>query len=81
MNENFKSLQKNLLDLVQNSNHNPERFFKQNAGDYAQHDKFLGIKVPDLRKLIKKFKSITLENILKLLQSPYNEHRLLALFF
>ncbi len=81
MNVNINFLKKHLLDLQQGSDYKSDRFFKKNSGDYAQQDKFLGIKVPDLRKLVKKIKDINLENILELLQSPYNEYRLLALFF
>jgi 3-methyladenine DNA glycosylase AlkD len=81
MNSSFNFLKKELLELEQKSQYKSDRFFKKNSGDYAHQDKFLGIKVPDLRKLVKEIKDINLENILELLQSPYNEYRLLALFF
>lgn len=55
-------------------------FFKTGPGAYAAHDRFLGIKVPDLRKIARRF-SPPLGAIEELILSPYNEERLLALFF
>ncbi len=77
----FGQLQTELIALTPISNNGSARFFKQGPGEYAEHDKFLGIKIPDLRKLAKSFKDIQQEDILILLKSPYNEYRLLALFF
>lgn len=81
MNENFKKLEQDLLLLAKKSEYDSARFFKQEPGSYAQHDLFLGIKVPDLRILVKKFKNVSYEDILLLLNSRYNEYRLLGLFF
>jgi 3-methyladenine DNA glycosylase AlkD len=53
-----------------------QRFFKTGKGEYAEGDKFLGIRVPDLRKCVKEYRDIPLE----LLRSPFHEARLLALF-
>ncbi len=56
------------------------RFFKTGKGTYGEHDKFLGMSMPDLRKLAKEHKDdITLEEIQKLLESEYNDERCLAL--
>jgi len=57
-----------------------QRFFKTGKGEYAEGDKFLGIRVPDLRKCVKEYRDIPLENTLELLRSPFHEARLLALF-
>ncbi|MDX1917027.1 MAG: DNA alkylation repair protein [Rickettsiaceae bacterium] len=54
-------------------------YFKTGRGDYAEHDRFMGITVPTLRKIAKLNKDIDLEVIKALLQSEYNEERLLAL--
>lgn len=56
------------------------RFFKTKKGEYAEGDIFLGITVPVLRSISKKYKDITFSEIQLLLQSPYHEERLLALF-
>ncbi len=55
-------------------------FFKTGPGQYAEHDKFLGIAVADLRKIAKQFKDLSHTALLTFLCSPMNEERLLALF-
>ena len=45
------------------------RFFKTNKGEYGYGDKFLGIPVPIIRKNIKKFKNISIEDNLQLLKN------------
>lgn len=56
-----------------------KRFFKVSEGSYGAGDEFLGITVPNLRKIAKIYKNIELQVIQELLQSKYNEERLLAL--
>ena len=57
-----------------------QRFFKTGPGEYGEGDKFLGIRVPVLRKLAKEYQAISVEEAEKLLKSPIHEERLLALF-
>lgn len=55
-------------------------FFNAFPGGYGEGDQFLGIRVPDQRKVAKKhYKIISLETVEKLLQEPIHEYRLTAL--
>ncbi|WP_322498211.1 DNA alkylation repair protein [Candidatus Cyrtobacter comes] len=54
-------------------------FFKTGPGDYAQHDRFIGITVPTLRKIAKSFLNLAMQDLGLLIQSTINEERLLAL--
>jgi len=56
-----------------------QRFFKTGKGEYGEGDVFLGIRVPQTRKLVKRFRGTELAEMLKLLDSEYHEARLLAL--
>lgn len=55
-------------------------FFKTGKGEYAEGDKFLGIIVPELRRMAKAYGKIDRESLILLLQSSFNEERLLGLF-
>lgn len=55
-------------------------FFKTGKGEYGEGDKFLGVVVPDQRKIANRFKSLPTTEIKKLLNDPYHECRLTALF-
>ncbi len=54
-------------------------FFKTGKGQYGEGDIFLGISVPKIRKLVKKYKKLSLMEIEKLLMNLIHEHRLAAL--
>ena len=54
-------------------------FFKTGVGQYGEGDIFLGIRVPELRKLAKEYNNLPTKEILSLLKSPYHEVRLFAL--
>jgi 3-methyladenine DNA glycosylase AlkD len=57
-----------------------QRFFKTGPGQYGEGDIFRGIRVPVLRRLAKKYKDLSLPNVERLLNSPFHEDRLVALF-
>lgn len=54
-------------------------FFKTGKGQYGEGDKFLGVVVPDTRKVAKKYKEIPSSELTNLLNSEYHECRLCAL--
>jgi 3-methyladenine DNA glycosylase AlkD len=55
-----------------------QRFFKTAPGQYGAGDRFLGIRLPDLRRLTKAHQTLPLAEVRQLLRSPYHEARLLA---
>ena len=55
------------------------RFFKTGKGDYGDGDQFLGIKVPDTRRVVARSKGLPLVEVEKLLASPLHEVRLCGL--
>lgn len=55
------------------------RFFKTGKGEYGEGDKFLGVVVPELRKLSRKYKDLDWEGINQLMKSEWHEERMLAL--
>jgi 3-methyladenine DNA glycosylase AlkD len=54
-------------------------FFKMGPGEYSEGDQFLGIRIPDLRALVKKADAISLREALALLRSEWHEERLMSL--
>jgi len=57
-----------------------QRFFKTGPGEYGEGDVFVGVTVPELRKLAKEYKTIDPNEIKQLLHSSIHEERLLSLF-
>ena len=55
------------------------RFFKTGPGDYGEGDRFLGLTVPEMRKLARKYRDLDDEAALELLASQWHEERLVAL--
>jgi 3-methyladenine DNA glycosylase AlkD len=54
-------------------------FFKTGPGEYGEGDHFLGLRVPALRALTKKYRDLAYTDALELLKSAWHEERVLAL--
>lgn len=55
------------------------QYFQTGKGQYGEGDLFYGIRVPDVREHARQFNQLGLSDCVALLQSPYNEVRLMAL--
>jgi 3-methyladenine DNA glycosylase AlkD len=58
---------------------NLARFFKSGRGQYGEGDRFLGIRVPLLRRIAQQNRHLPLADVVTLLHSPYHEERFTAL--
>jgi 3-methyladenine DNA glycosylase AlkD len=56
-----------------------QRYFKTGPGEYAEGDRFIGLKVPQVRLLLREYRCLTPTDSLPLLNSPIHEERLFAL--
>ena len=56
-----------------------QRFFKTGPGEYGAGDRFLGLRVPALRKLVRDYRQLDDSHALEMLASSWHEERLLAL--
>ncbi|UCH84004.1 MAG: DNA alkylation repair protein [Candidatus Latescibacterota bacterium] len=56
-----------------------QRFFKTGPGEYGEGDVFVGVRVPDLRRMAKRHREIPIRDIKLLLKSKIHEERFLAL--
>jgi len=55
------------------------RYFKTGTGEYAEGDKFLGIRMPQIRTLVKTCADMDAAVVGKFLQSQWHEERIFAL--
>lgn len=56
-----------------------QRFFKTGPGEYGEGDQFIGVTVPEVRSVLKKYFDCPLQEIKQLLKSEFHECRLAAL--
>lgn len=56
-----------------------QRYFKTAPGEYGAGDRFLGVRVPVLRKLSRQYRTLPSTKVQTLLRSRWHEERLLAL--
>ena len=57
---------------------NLARFFKTREGEYGAGDRFLGIRVPAIRKAVRRYRAASERTTISLLKSVFHEERLLA---
>lgn len=55
------------------------RFFQTGPGQYGEHDRFIGLTVPTVRRVIRDFRDLPPSELNLALDSPIHEHRLAAL--
>ena len=56
------------------------RFFKTGHGEYGEGDKFIGVTVPNQRKVVQKFyRNVSVSDVIDLLHSDIHEYRLTSL--
>tara|TARA_Y100000310_G_C20535290_1_gene740544 strand:- start:288 stop:977 length:690 start_codon:yes stop_codon:yes gene_type:complete len=76
----YLEIKKELLKFAQKERvYDISRFFKTGPGQYGAGDSFLGLYVPDIRKVAQNYKDITFQDIKILLDSKIHEERFLAL--
>ena len=56
-----------------------QKFFKTGPGEYGEGDRFLGLTVPQVRSLVRRFHPADFDAIEAFVASPFHEDRLLAL--
>ena len=54
---------------------NLQRFFKTGKGEYGFGDIFLGLRVPDIRRVVKKYKDAEIGVVSTLIKSKFHEER------
>lgn len=75
------NISQQIINEIKNSS-SPEqaeksaRFFKLGKGEYGEHDVFLGLSLPSIRQIVKKYKkTVKLKDIEELIKSPFHEVR------
>jgi hypothetical protein len=56
-----------------------QRFFKTGPGQYAEGDRFIGVKVPQVRGLLRTYRDLLPQDVMPMLFSAIHEERLFAL--
>jgi len=56
------------------------RFFRTGPGEYGEGDQFIGVTVPEQRKIARRYRDLPISEVSILLKHPIHECRLTALF-
>ena len=77
---NLKALRREIraLGSAERAKHSL-RFFRTGPGEYGEGDKFLGLTVPEMRAIAKRYRDLDHDQVLELLQSDWHEDRVVAL--
>ena len=75
--KNIKEEFKKLSNAEQATN--LQKYFKTGKGEYGEGDIFLGLRVPVIRKIAKKYNTLSISDATEFLKSPFHEERLFAL--
>lgn len=74
------AVHRRILTLADADRANASRwFFKTGPGQYGEGDRFLGITLPALRRLVREYEALPLRSVAALLRSGWHEERLLGL--
>ena len=57
-----------------------QRFFRTGPGEYGEGDRFLGLRVPEVRAIARRHRELPLPDVADVLASAWHEHRQAALF-
>lgn len=76
--ENVQLAEKSLKELITLDQKRATMFFKTGKGEYSEHDVFLGVSIPNIRKVAKQYASLSLSAVGEILNSIYHEMRLLG---
>lgn len=79
MKENLQEIRNILINSATIPTERLAVFFKTKEGQYGEHDKFIGVTVPNLRKIAKTYYNLSKDDLGELIKSRFNEERLLAL--
>ncbi len=79
MKENLQQIRNILLENATIPLERRTLFFKTKEGEYGEHDQFIGVTMPILRKIAKSYYNLDVGDLSRLITSEFNEERFLAL--
>ncbi|MGX6960701.1 MAG: DNA alkylation repair protein [Rickettsia endosymbiont of Pentastiridius leporinus] len=79
MKENLQEIRNTLINSATIPEERLAAFFKTKEGQYGEHDRFIGVTVPNLRIVAKDYYNLELNDLSRLISSEFNEERFLAL--